>query len=173
MRHIVLSREFRYSPDPFPAFRCELVFGRNKFDRSFLPTKVEPVGLPPKLPDWQFRLIKKEKGTILIVPGEDQTNRALLFVGCQGGFRGGVDILSDSTTGQVIARCEARNALNSECQVIALLGPGQCVTFHTFGRRTDQVVVHTWTGTEIKTTSYPIEEWRRRNDATAEDGDVL
>lgn len=43
MQHVNMSEHFVYSETPFPAFRVESVFGRNKHDRAFLPTKIAPV----------------------------------------------------------------------------------------------------------------------------------
>jgi hypothetical protein len=156
MQHIVLDTTFEFSPKPFPAFRGNLVFGRNKFDRIFVGTKVEPVQYwrvrpdtyddvtpllvtadraaaetakaaydveghtrpdlcgtsfvpcrarieedgPPRLMRDTFRVIKtREKGTILIVPGEDTTPRALACIGAASrGFRGGVSVIECTAT---------------------------------------------------------------------------
>ena len=44
MRHVVLSKTFEFGTEPFAAFRANLVFGRNKRDREFLPVKdVTPI----------------------------------------------------------------------------------------------------------------------------------
>ena len=39
MKHITLSSSWGFGTDPFPAYRCNLVYGRNKRDREFLPVK--------------------------------------------------------------------------------------------------------------------------------------
>ena len=223
MKHISLSSAWEFGTDPFPAFRVNLVYGRNKRDREFLPVKdVTPVtayavtadgktslysgadkaaaeaakakyetekkaaggygyaelkATPPTLPENQFRVIKtKEKGTILVVPGSDDTNRCLIFVGCAGGFRGGVGLVSEDTTGSIIKECSAGNNCESSIEVIALLEVGQSVAFHTSGRRTNEVYQYTWDGTQVVKKHYSAEEWRTRNAVAAppiEDAEVL
>lgn len=131
----------------------------------------------PTLPEGRFRVIKtKEKGTILVVPGEDNTNRCLLFVGCSGGFRGGVGVIADGTTGQVIKQCSAGNACESSVTVIALLEIGQSVAFHSSGRRTNEVYLHTWDGSKVEVKHFSKSEWDNRNAVAApaiEDAEVL
>lgn len=140
------------------------------------PAEMKAVG-QPTLPEGQFRVIKtKEKGTILVVPGSDDTNRCLLMVGCTGGFRGGVSLLQEGTTGQIIKSCSAGNACESSIEVIALLDVGQSVGFHTSGRGTNEVYVHTWDGTQVVKKHFSIKEWRTRNAVAAppiEDAEVL
>jgi hypothetical protein len=224
MKHIMLSNAWEYGTDPFPAYRANLVYGRNKRDREFLPVKdVTPittytvtadygrttlysgsdktkaeaaktqyetekkekgeygyaemkVGLPT-LPEGKFRVIKtKEKGTILVVPGEDKTNRCLLFVGCAGGFRGGVGVIKDGTTGTILKECSAGNACESSTEVIVLLEPGQSIAFHTYGRRTNEVYLYTWNGAEVEKKHFSKSEWDNRNAISAppiEDAEVL
>lgn len=229
MKHIILSNAWEFSTDPFPAYRANLVYGRNKRDREFLPVKdVTPMtqytvtadygktvlyvgtekaaaeaakakydaeqkakagsssywtptadlkaGLPT-LPEGKFRVIKtREKGTILVVPGNDDTNRCLLFVGCAGGFRGGVSVIKDGTTGTILKTCSAGNACESSTEVIVLLEPGQSIAFHTYGRRTDEVYLYTWTGTEVEKKHFSKSEWDNRNAVAAppiEDAEIL
>ncbi len=214
MKHINLApKAWSFTTEPFPAFRCGLVFGRNQRDRQFLPVTAgaEPVitytveancghphvyvgtskeealaakqqyhrehpgcfggdlrSTPPILPEGKFRVIKtREKGTILVVLGEDTTNRCLLFVGCEGGFRGGVSLLEDATTANILKVAEAGNRCDSSCEVIAILDVGQSVVFHTSGRRTDEVYVYTWNGTEVAKTHFSAEEWKQRNAVSA------
>jgi hypothetical protein len=224
MKHIILTNAWEYGTDPFPAYRANLVYGRNKRDRAFLPVKgVTPittytvtadygrttlysgsdkakaeatktqyetekkekgeygyaemkVGLPT-LPEGKFRVIKtKEKGTILVVPGEDKTNRCLLFVGSAGGFRGGVGVVNDGTTGTILKECSAGNACESSTEVIVLLEIGQSVAFHTWGRRTNEVYLYTWNGEEMEKKHFSNSEWDSRNAVAAplsEDAEVL
>lgn len=224
----MFSNAWEFGTDPFPAYRVNLVYGRNKRNREFLPVKdVAPVttytvtadygkvslyvgtdkssaeaanasydaeqkakadgsswtptanleaGLPT-LPEGKFRVIRtKEKGTILVVPGNDDTNHCLLFVGREGGFRGGVSVVQDGTTGTILKECSAGNACESSCEVIALLEQGQTVAFHTSGRHTNEVYVYTWDGQEVLTKHFSGEEWRARNAVAApviEDAEVL
>ena len=223
MKHVLLSDAWEFSTEPFPAYRANLVYGRNKRDRAFLPVKdVMPVtqytvtadfgktvlysgtdkataeavkvqydaeqrakaekdspswrvptaeiraGLPT-LPQDKFRVIKtKEKGTILVVPGEDKTNRCLLFVGCEGGFRGGVSVLEEGTTGTILKKCSAGNACESSVEVIVLLEPGQSIAFHTYGRSANEVYVYTWNGVSVEKKHFSKAEWESRNVFTAQ-----
>lgn len=209
MKHVMLSAAWGFSTEPFPAFRCGLVYGRNQRDRQFLPVAAgaEPVvtytveancGHPhvyvgpskeeamaakqkyhrehpgcfggdlkssqPILAEGKFRVIKtREKGTILVVPGEDSTNRCLLMVGCEGGFRGGVSLVESGTTGVILKEAEAGNRCDSSIHVCAILEVGQSVAFHTYGRRTDEVYLYTWNGTEVEKKHFSKAEWDSRN----------
>jgi hypothetical protein len=131
----------------------------------------------PILPENEFRVIKtREKGTILVVSGKDDTNRCLLFVGCAGGFRGGVSLVPEDTTGTILKECSAGNNCESSITVIALLEAGQTVAFHTSGRRTNEVYTHTWTGKEVEAKHFTAEEWKARSAIEApslEDAEVL
>ena len=217
----MLSSAWEYGTDPFPAYRVNLVYGRNKRDRQFLPVKdVTPMTQytvtadygktvlyagtdkaaaeaakakydaeqkakaksssywtptadlkagPPTLPENKFRVIKtREKGTILVVPGEDKTNRCLLFVGCAGGFRGGVSVLKDGTTGAILKTCSAGNACESSIEVIVLLEPGQSIAFWSYGRHTNEVYQYTWNGTEVEKKHFSKVEWDNRNAVNTE-----
>lgn len=218
MEHIVMSKAFEYGEEPFPAFRANLVYGRNKRDREFLPVKdvrpevqylVTAAGTerkvlyagadkdaaerakanydageklsravlqesPAILPKGKFRVIKtREKGTILVVPGRDDTNRCLLFVGCAGGFRGGVSLVAEGTTGEVLKKCSAGNNCESSLEVIALLEEGQSVAFHTTGRRTNEVLLYTWNGQEVERKHFSKPEWDARTVSEDEDYEIL
>lgn len=131
----------------------------------------------PTLPEGQFRVIKtKEKGTILIVPGSDNSNRCLLFVGCVGGFRGGESILKDGTTGTVLKVCSAGNNCESSTEAIVLLELGQMIVFHSYGRRTDEVYTYLWNGEKIEEKHFSRSEWDNRGLISAtqvEDAEVL
>jgi len=220
MKHIMLSSAWKFEVEPFPAYRVNLVYGRNKWAREFLPVKgVNPITTYtvtaecgqsvlytgtdeakakevkeaydaeqktweranfnvslPTLPEDKFRVIKtREKGTILIVPGEEKTNRCLLFVGCAGGFRGGESVLKDGTTGTILKICSAGNACESSTEVIVLLEPGQTIAFHTFGRRTNEAYLYTWNGAALEKKHFSKAEWDNRNVAgnLLEDAEVL
>ena len=104
---------WKFSDNPFPAYRAELVYGRNKRDRALLPVlgDIKPLPDSQELPPAQFRVIKtKAKGTICIVPGEDRTNRVLSFITEYEGFRGYVSVVGGHTNGKIIAECRAANA---------------------------------------------------------------
>ena len=214
MKHIILSSVWVFGAEPFSAYRCELIYGRNKRDREFLPVKdVIPMtqytvgeygkaslytgtdkaaaeaakakydaeqkakadsssswtptadlkaGLPI-LPEGKFRVIKtKDKGTILVVPGEDKSNRVLIFVGCTGGFRGGVGVIGDGTNGTILKECAAGNNCESSAEVIVLLEVGQSIAFHASGRRTNEVYLYTWNGKEVEKKHFSKSEWDNR-----------
>lgn len=171
MKHFILDNSFKYSEEPFPAFRSELVYGRNKRDFEFLPTKVQPdeEGI---LPEGEFRLIEtKEKKTLLVVPGADTTNRALVFVGESEGFRGSCGI-HDDTTAKVLKRCHAGNATGGRIEVVALLEVGQKLIFYSTGRRNNDVTIHEFDGHEIKSTTYTKSEYQAFKDEL-EDYEIL
>lgn len=212
MKHVNMSRQWVFSTEPFPAFRSEIVYGRHKHDRQFLPvsaitpviTFIVEVGetvlytgndcveaqkivadfndaqrekvpftlscailkvSPHILPENRFRVIKtKEKGTIMIVPGEDMTRRCLLFAECKGGFRGGVEIIGGSNSGDVIKKCHAGDACESLLTTIGILEVDQSIAFHSWGRRKDEVYRHVWDGETVKVEQYSIDEWNFRSD---------
>jgi hypothetical protein len=160
MKHIRVDRDsFEFSNDPFPAFRSSLIFGRNKRDFQFLPVKDVPIDEDGLMPENKFRLIKtKAKGTLMIVPGIDTTNRALVFCGINDGFRGSSGIL-DETDAQIIKHCHAAAACEGRNEVIALLKPGQQAVLYSRGRRTNYVICHNWDGNNLHTTEYKRSEW--------------
>jgi len=222
MKHINLSSSWKFSCDPFNAYRCSLIFGRNKRDQAFLPVKgvlpnshllVEnPYGgensllyegddqaaalkaaeklcdiyaldherapqyvrnTTPLLPEGKFRVIKtREKGTLLVVDGEDTTDRVLLMVGCCGGFRGGVSLIETDAPAKILVQCSASSACDSSCEIIALMEDGQSVAFHSYGRRTNAVELYTLQGGEVIHQSYSKAEWDQRG-ASSEPADVL
>jgi len=213
MRHVNLDSEWKFTKEPFPAFRCSLVYGRNKRAFNFLPVKgVLPVTEYTVTPMWEedkvlyhgiskedaeaakakydeeqikisenprmfhktakiqttlpemirdtFRIIKtKAKGTIMVVPGSDKTDRCLLFVGAKGGFRGDVFVFQKETTCNVLVECFAGNACDSSFHVIALLEKGESIAFHSVGRRTNHVYVYTWNGKEVNKRTLAYKEW--------------
>jgi hypothetical protein len=231
MQHIVLDTTFEFSPKPFPAFRGNLVFGRNKFDRIFVGTKVEPVQYwrvrpdtyddvtpllvtadraaaetakaaydveghtrpdlcgtsfvpcrarieedgPPRLMRDTFRVIKtREKGTILIVPGEDTTPRALACIGAASrGFRGGVSVIECTAT--KLAECSAGNACSSHHAIMAIFQPGDSVAFRVTGRRENDVTEYTWDGAAMQRARYTWAEWLSRGQlsVTPEESEIL
>lgn len=162
MIHIRIDSSFEFSEEPFPAFRSNLVFGRNKRDFQFLPVKdiedieIDDDGIMAKK---QFRIIKtKAKGTLMIVPGKDTTSRALVFCGINDGFRGSSGLL-DETDAQILKHCSAGAACEGRNEIIALLEPGQQVVLYSRGRHTNRVVCHRWDDEGLVTTEYARSEW--------------
>ena len=176
MKHVAISRMWEYSTEPFPAYRCQLVFGRRKHDRAFLPVKdiiTDPQEGVHLLPEGKFRVIKtRQKGTILVVPGEDTTRRCLLFAGANGGFRGGVCLIEDATTAKILKACAAGNACQSAIAIAALMDVGETIAFRSYGRRCDEVYAYTWTGEDVEKKHYSWSEWEARK-TIEEDGEVL
>ncbi len=125
---------------------------------------------PQTLPENRFQVIKtKEKGTIMVVPGEDLTRRCLLFAECKGGFRGGVALIGGSNSADVIKKCHAGDACDSLMAVIAILEVDQSIAFHSWGRRKDEVYRHAWDGETIKVEHYSIDEWNVRSELITAD----
>jgi hypothetical protein len=165
MRHVNLSlREWVWSTDPFPAYRVSLWYGRNQWDKKFIGVNNITPDESGTLPQDAFHIVKTKEGTIVLTAGKDTTSRCLLFVGCGGGFRGGVEILDEATTGRVLMVCSASNACQDEMQIAALLDVGQSVGFYSHGRRTNDVIVHTWDGSQVQTKCWTRRQWDRRND---------
>uniref|UniRef100_A0A6M3L2J3 Uncharacterized protein n=1 Tax=viral metagenome TaxID=1070528 RepID=A0A6M3L2J3_9ZZZZ len=163
MKHIMTSK-WEFTEDPFPAYRKSLIFGRNKRDFAFLPVKdVLPLEDEDKnfiLPENKFKVIKtKEKGTIIIVPGEDNSNRCLAMIGTSGGFRGDCGLKKEDSTAQILKICLAGSACDSSISIIALFDVGQKILFYSYGRRNNDVIIHEWTGKELVCTSMTKAEY--------------
>ena len=153
---------WQFSENPFPAYRAELIYGRNKRDRALLPVlgDIKPLPDSQELPPAQFRIIKtKAKGTICIVPGEDRTDRVLAFIMEHGGFRGWIEVVESRTTGKIIAECRAANACEAGHAVAVIMAPGEQIVFHSTGRRQDDYILLAWQNGEVKRTVYTAEEW--------------
>lgn len=173
MRHIILKSGWRYSEEPFPAFRVEMSYGRNRHSRDFIAVsgvKPDDDGL---LPEGQFRLARSKKdGSVLVIAGQDKSDRCLLFAGASGGFRGDVTLFDEVTTGKLLSVCSAGNACESGIEVAVLLSVGESLAFHSTGRRTNQVEVHTWTGNELDSRVWSKRDWDRRNDPVRSEDNI-
>ena len=79
---------WRFLTDPFPKIQSDLIFGRNKRDRAFIPL----VGIRDLRDNDCVSLTKNGKGTNLITIPTPNVNPSaiLLFATIEGGFRGGV-----------------------------------------------------------------------------------
>jgi hypothetical protein len=122
--------------------------------------RAEVRSLFPTLPDGQFRVIKtREKGTILVVPGDEPSNRALVFIGADSGFRGDVCVVPAGTTAHILMDSYSGSRLGSHIDVVAIFDIGQSISFHSWGRRNNDVLVYTWDGHEISKKVYTKEEW--------------
>jgi len=135
----------------------------------------EKEGLKGTLPEGKFQVIKaKEKGTVLIVPGTDSTNRVLLMAGGGGGFRGSIGLDKGATTAKIIAWADAGNALDSGCAFAAILEPGQQVILIGDGRDGSFVVQFLFDGETVKKERFTPKEWSFVSGSNPNDsGEVL
>lgn len=159
MKMIMASDVWRFSKEPFSAYRADLVFGANKSDHQFL--RVEGI-LPDKdgiLPTDQFRIIRTSAGEVVIAAGADSTERCLLFVHADGGVRGDVRLLPESTTAKILSECAAGNACDSTVAVAALMQEGEEVVFEAWGRSMHNVICYSLVGGDITKTRYTQPEW--------------
>ena len=141
---------WRVLSDPFAKVQVDLVFGRNKRDRAFVPL----VGISD-LSDGQYvTLAKNAKGTNLIVPAS-ATNSAndgfLVFLVVEGGFRGGVGLYRNDgctiiTEASASAACESAIAVaatmpvNDPPSMLVFKETGRYGTvYHTYRARVDEV----------------------------------
>jgi hypothetical protein len=122
------------------------------------------------LPDHKFRVIRTKKGTMLVVPGEDRSDRALAFVGCESGYRGGVGV--EEATCNVLLTARVGFRLWAGVEVVAIFEPGQRITFHRTGRREDEYVRYTWDGSALKKDVYTPELWEASRLAEAAESGV-
>lgn len=174
MKHITLCQDWQFSEDPFPAFRASLIFGRNKRDLEFLPVKDVALDEEGLLPEDKFRVIKtREKGTILIVPGTDTTNRCLGMVGVSDGFRGGSGLEDEHTTAQILKTCQAGNACEGRFTCIALFEEGQQVVLWRSGRRCNDVIVVEFAGGDLVETVMTRREFEACKVCEEIEGEVL
>jgi len=155
MKHVILSKKWKFEEEPLRGYQFNFMmeYGRNKRDRIFLPVAREVVpdkgaeGGTPVLPEGNFELID-EHDTLMVVPGKDDTPRCLLFVGCKGQARQGVDY--SKTTGKVIFECSAGDNLCLHTEVVCILEPGQSLGLFTTTERSDFKFLYTWDGEGVK-----------------------
>lgn len=154
------DNKFQFSENPFPAYRCELYFGRTKKDFEFLPVKDILPDEKGILPKNQFKIIKtKEKNTTLIINGFDNTERCLGFIGTKAGFRGSVYLLKDYSTANILKECHASNNTDGYFAVAALFNIGEKVVFKSTGRYGRYIIIHEFINDDIIETRMTEEEW--------------
>ena len=148
---------YKYSTEPFPAFRCSLIFGRNKRDFAFIPCNAEVE--ESFLFDDCFKVIKtKAKGTIMIVDGKESSNRALCFLDGHAGFRGSVSLIKESGA-RILSKCHAGSACEETMSIAVVLEVGGYIDFHSTGRRHNEVCRWTFNGDVLVDTIYQKEEY--------------
>jgi hypothetical protein len=134
----------------------------------------EKENLKGTLPEGKFRVIKtKEKGTILIVPGTDSTNRVLLMAGGESDFRGSIGLDKEATTAKIIAWAYAYNALESGCAFAAIMEHGQRVVLIGDGRDGSFVIQFLFDGESVKKERYSMKEWGFLNSPNNDSEEVL
>jgi len=176
MKHIMFEGTYwHWDTEKFPRYIVELVFGRHRHDMAMLPVMG---GLAPAkdgtLPENGFRVIKtKEKGTILIVPGEDSTNRVLLMAGGESDFRGSIGLDKEATTAKIIAWAYAYNALESGCAFAAIMEHGQRVVLIGDGRDGSFVIQFLFDGESVKKERFTMKEWGFLNSPNNDSEEVL
>lgn len=153
-----------FSAEPFPAYRAEIWHGRNKHDRAFLPVKGMTPDQKGGLNAGSFQVIKtKEKGTIIIVPGQDTTNRILGLISIAGGFRGGVGLLRGATqTADILISARASSACDSTAAWAALFNIGDRLIVNSFGRYGDNVIEIRHDGMQLVSIRLPLAEYQAR-----------
>ena len=124
---------WRVVNDPFPKVQSDLIFGRNKRDRAFIPL----VGIRDLRDNDCVSLTKNVKGTNLIIPSANSANDGfLVFLTVEGGFRGGVSLYrNDGST--IIAQATASAACESAIAVAAIMpvnDPPSMLVFRETGR---------------------------------------
>ena len=175
MKHYIDNTKWQFSTEPFPAFRCELTYGgRGKRDRAFLPSKAEVREEDDLLPENKFKVIKtKEKGTILIVPGENTSNRVLLMAGLEAGFRGNSGIYSKGPDqpeyrGHLLAKANAHGGCRGRIEVAIILSEGGYIALYSNGRYRNVIVLYQYQNGEVTKTEYDAKEYKTMTSASEE-----
>lgn len=147
----VFGRTWTFSAEPFPAYRAEIWHGRNKHARALLPVRDLTPNARGVLDVGTFRVIKaREKGTILLVPGADTTDRILALISVAGGFRGDVGLSTQyPSTAQILVQAYASAACESTAAWACLFEPGQRLVVRSWGRYGDTIIVYTHTGAAL------------------------
>ncbi len=141
----VFGRPFGQKPGEIPA-------------KTYLVAKIEIIGV--ELPKDNFRLITtKEKGTRMVVSGRDESKDALVFLGEKEGFRGGIRVLEESTTAEIVKNCHAGNNTGGQMEIIARFQVGQTLAIYSWGRYGHDVVQYQWDGEKISKKEYKKSEW--------------
>lgn len=128
----------------------------------------------PSLPDGRFRVIMAgEKKTPLVVPGKDDTDCCLLFIGTgREAIYSRASLFTPGTTGIVLASCAMQGVGGHQIEVAVLLDLGQSIAFSTDHDRSGErgVRVYIWNGKQVNEHRYSSEDsWYHRNDPPLED----
>jgi len=101
----------------------------------------------PMLPENQFQITTKEN-KVVVIPGEDHSNRCLMFVGHSSHKENNVLLLREGTTAEILLRMWAKERFYSShrMEVVALMEAGQKVSFYVERGHSSKVYSVTWTG---------------------------
>ena len=121
---------WRIVSEPFVKIQTDLIFGRNKRDRAFIPL----VGIRDLRDNDCVSLTKNVKGTNLItIPTPNVNPSAIpLFATIEGGFRGGVRKFN--VGGTIVAEAAASAACESAISLAVVLEDNQEIIFQETGR---------------------------------------
>ena len=121
---------WRIVTEPYYKVQSDLIFGRNKRDKCFIPL----VGMNDLRDNDCVSLVKNSKGTNLITIPTPNVNPSaiLLFTTIEGGFRGGVRLYNNG--GNIIAEAAASAACESAISLAVVLEDNQEIIFQEYGR---------------------------------------
>lgn len=102
------------------------------------------------LPENNFRVVKvKKSGNYIVVPGRDETDGCLLFVGCDSEKFGEAGVCRELTTGSIVKIFHASLNNFSCIEVAVLLEKGQVITFSLNSPNQNIIRRYCWNGKEI------------------------
>ena len=121
-----------------------------KFAKYFSIFEVEIKVIGHVLPENNFRVIKvKKTGNYIVVPGRDETDGCLLFVGCDSEIFGEAGVCRELTTGNILKIFHASLNNFSCIEVAVILEKGQMITFSLNRSNQNLIRSYCWNGREI------------------------
>lgn len=115
------------------------------------------------LPENQFRVIQSvdRDGVVAVLSGEDFTQRALAFIGCDGS-PSRVDLDRDKSAAVILKESCDPNSDHRTVEVISVMDVGQRLIF-TLSEpdkpNNRQLRIYTWTGRDIAIETIPEYQW--------------
>ena len=100
------------------------------------------------LPDGQFQVAKTKDGTVVIVPGKDDTDRCLAFIGT-GVWRTTISEYTHDGC-QILADVYAGNGRHYERHLAAIMEPGGYVRFRMATVQEQGYARYTWEGDKLE-----------------------
>lgn len=131
------------------------------------------------LKEGTFSVIRSAtKGTILITDRPNNTEKILLTVRVNDGFRGSSGLhssTSEEVKGQILAQARCSSNCEGQATFAVLLHPGQKFILYESGRRTDRILVYENQDGELIHTTYTSSEYLVLTNLASieEDGEVL